>query len=237
MSIFIHWRIEMNRKGLKKGMSRKSTILALSTLTDGELVGIVRKGNPLAYQVLVDRYEKLVRSIVSKYLSRDTMAIEDACQETFLKALVRIADLRTPARFKSWVCAIAHNQALDSLRRRRNVVLMDNSGGLSMAAVSEGAPESQMAWIVPDPSSDPGERHDRSEVAGVVQDVLCGIPELYRGPLTLRYEEDLDYQEIADLLGKPLGTIKSLIHRGKVLLKEELTRRAGGPDGAMVLAG
>lgn len=229
----------MTRKGLTTRENRTGTLYALSMLEDGELVGLVRKDNPLAYQVLVDRYERLVRSITAKYLGNDTMAIEDACQETFLKALVKIGKLRNPVRFKSWLCAIGHNQALDTLRRRKKVVLMDNSGGISVSAISgsSGGQNCMPAWLIPDPKANPSESHDKAEVAGVVQDVLCEIPELYRAPLSLRFEDDLDYQEIAELLDKPLGTIKSLIHRGKAIMKNELTKRAGGNDGAMVLAG
>ncbi len=238
----------MRSKGHKSGKNRKSSILVLGMLTDSELVLFVRKGNPEGYQVLVDRYERLVRAITAKYLGNDTMAVEDACQDTFLKALAKISDLRNPARFKSWLCAIAHNQALDTIRKRKQVVTWDiEGGGLTVTGVGgkgfrsrssgrAGSDDNTPMWQIPDTKANPAEKHARMEVAGVVQDVLRGMPDLYREPISLRYEEDLDYQEISDILGKPLGTIKSLIHRGKAIIKDELAKRAGGMEGAVVLA-
>ncbi len=219
----------MNRSEHQSRIARRKLYAALALLTDEELVVVVRKGNPEGYQVLVERYEALVRSVVAKCVRNDPMTLEDACQETFLRALARIADLREPARFKSWLCAIAHNQALDTLRRQRQISSCDISGS--------GGDENQPVWQIPDTKANPAEAHSRREVAGVVREVLSAMPDLYRDPITLRYEQDLDYQEIAELLGKPLGTIKSLIHRGKAIMKEELARRAGGYEGAMVLAG
>ncbi len=217
-------------------MNRKSREISLrmaeiriggrSELSDAQLVRMVEGGMPEAFQVLVDRYDALVRSVAAKFLDSDHMALEDACQETFLKALSRIGDLRKPERFKSWLCAIARNQALDTARRRRRVVYYDSTG-------DDG---NTIGWDIPDKRSDPSELHDRSEVAGVVQDILGEIPDMYRYPITLRYEDELEYKDIAKLIGKPLGTVKSLIHRGKALIRKELTRRAWGSDGAQVLA-
>ncbi len=200
--------------------------LSLSLLSDADLIALTLDGTNGAFQVLVDRYHALIRSVVAKYLGGDPMALEDACQEAILRAFDRLADLRNPSRFKSWVCAIARNQALDTIRRRSILISREIRG-------EDGAVP---AWEIPDKKAGPSKLHDRSEVAGIIQDILQEIPDMYRNPITLRYEEDLEYREIAELLGKPLGTVKSLIHRGKLLIKRELTRRAWGSDGAHVLA-
>lgn len=205
----------------------KSEIMELKKLDDAELVRLVINNDmPEAYQELVNRYDALVRSIVIKFLGRDPMAAEDACQETFMKALVRIRDLRSPERFKSWLCAIARNQALDSIRRQRMIVSWDSTGG------DEDSP----SWDLPDRKANPEDAHGREEVICVMREILGSIPELYRDPISLRYEEDMEYGEIAIRLQKPLGTIKSLIHRGKEIIRDEVERRAGGYDGALVLA-
>lgn len=213
------------QKSIKQEIRRKLPVFRKSD--DAELVRLViEQDMPEAYQELVTRYDALVRSIVNKFLGRDPMSAEDACQETFLKALVRIRDLRSPARFKSWMCAIARNQALDTIRKRKVLVSWDSTGG----------GDSLPIWEIPDLSANPSQEHDRLEVVGVMQDVMSSIPELYRDPISLRFEQDLNYSEIADELDKPLGTIKSLIHRGKEIIRDEVERRAGGYDGAIVLA-
>lgn len=196
-------------------------------MTDSELVEMTEKDSPEAFQVLADRYEVLVKSIALKYLQWDSMAVEDVCQETFLRALVRLGDLRDKSRFKSWLCVIARNQALDEARKR----------GLMLSLVVEGDDGDSMSWDIADAKSNPAELHSRAEVQAIVKDVLRDMPEMYKKPIVLRFEEGLDYGEIAQTLEKPLGTIKSLIHRGKIIMKEELTRRAWGPEGAHVLAG
>ena len=213
------------QRSIKQEIRRKLPVFR--KLDDARLVSLViEQDMPEAYQELVNRYDALVRSIVNKFLGRDPMAAEDACQETFLKALVRIRDLRSPARFKSWMCVIARNQALDTIRKRKILVSWDSTGG-------DG---SMPVWEIPDLSANPSQEHDRGEVIGVMQDVMRSIPELYRDPISLRFEQDLDYSEIAAELDKPLGTIKSLIHRGKEIIRDEVELRAGGYDGAIVLA-
>lgn len=221
---------------IKSNRDRRDFGRSLKMMKDEELVEIVKKGIPEAYQVLADRYDLLVRSVVGKYLRRDPMAAEDACQEAFLKALVRIKALRDPSRFKSWLCAIAHNQALDTIRKRKRVVSVALSG--AAAASNTGDPDdvNQLMWQIPDKRSNPYEAHARTEVIGIMKDILEEIPDLYRDPISLRYNEGLDYQEIADVLEKPLGTIKSLIHRGKALIRDEVARRSGGVEGALVFA-
>ena len=198
----------------------------LEQLADSELIALVEMDIPEAFQVLVDRYHKLVRSVAARVLSDDPMATEDAVQESFLKALTRIKDLRDRNRFKSWICAIARNQSLDVARRRKRIV--------SWETTSEDG--TVVSIDIPDPDANPSDIHDRTEVACLIQDILSEIPDMYRTPITLRFEDDLEYGEIAKLLGKPLGTIKSLIHRGKALIKREITRRAWGSDGAQVIA-
>lgn len=218
--------LRRNTNGRKEGSAR-ILALHLRQLEDAELVELVENGSREAFEVLVERYEALVRAVVARFIQNDTMALEDACQETFLRALAKLGDLRNRSRFKSWLCAIARNQALDSSRRRRLL--------MSLSWETDGDQE-QVRWQIPDRRLDPSEQHARVEVAALVRSVLRDMPELYRDPIRLRFEEELDYSEIAILLDKPLGTIKSLIHRGKALMKKELVRRSWGVESAQALA-
>ena len=211
------------RRG-KKTIQRR--FLRLAGMSDSELVDLTVNGSPEAFQVLADRYEALVKSIAAKFLDGDAMGIEDVCQETFLKALVRLGDLRDRSRFKSWLCSIARNQALDSARKRTPVVSWE-------IEVDDGA---SIQWEIPDERANPAELHSRAEVSALMKDVLNVIPTMYLEPISLRFEEGLEYDEIAAILRKPLGTIKSLIHRGKVLVKKEVERRTWGIEGAHAMA-
>jgi len=95
----------------------------------------------------------------------------------------------------------------------------------------------QVRWEIADTKANPAELHAQAEVQAIVKDVMKDIPEMYKRPITMRFEDGLEYGEIAHTLRKPLGTIKSLIHRGKALIRQEVERRAWGVDGAHVLAG
>ncbi|MFH1676230.1 MAG: RNA polymerase sigma factor, partial [bacterium] len=185
----------------------------LKEFPDEVLVEHVSKGNPEAYRILIDRYEVLVRSIIMRVIKNDKMAVEDACQETFLRALARITDLRERSCFRSWLCTIARNQALDSIKKSRQVYSLEIEHG-----------DEILERLIPDDEPNPEDCHCRSEIVRIMRDILKEMPHMYREPIKLRFEDDLDYSDIADILGKPLGTVKSLIHRGKMLIKKEVTR-------------
>jgi RNA polymerase sigma factor (sigma-70 family) len=218
--------IQMNRSTVRTRV-RESRFADLRLLTDAELVDSAKNDSPEAFQVLADRYEALVRSVAAKYLERDLMAVEDVCQETFLRALVKLGDLRDGARFRSWICMIARNQALDTSRKHTAVISWE----------SEDDEGNLIQWEIPDLRANPADAHARAEAESVMRDVMRGIPEMYLEPISLRYDRELDYEEIAAELDKPLGTVKSLIHRGKVLIRKEFERRTWGVEGAHVLAG
>jgi RNA polymerase sigma-70 factor, ECF subfamily len=200
--------------------------LQLAGMTDSELVEETIKDSPEAFQVLADRYTALVKSIAAKYLDRDSMGIEDVVQETFLKALVRIGDLRDKSRFRSWLCTIARNLALDTACQREPVLSWE-------IETDDGGP---IRWEVPDERANPDELVSQAEVSALMKDVLKDIPTMYLEPISLRFEKGMEYDEIATVLRKPLGTVKSLIHRGKVLVKKELSRRTWGLEGAHAMA-
>lgn len=207
-------------------LTEKDTLKIHSDSSLIELVVENMDDGPEAYDILVRRYHPLIRSIVAKILSDDTMAIEDVCQETYLKALSRIGHLRNRDHFKSWLCAIARNHAIDTAKKRSMHISLDgvNDDGESFSI------------DFPDFAANPLESQESSEIRELMSDVISEIPELYREPILLRYSEDFDYVEIAKILGKPLGTVKSLIFRAKQLIREELTRRSWGEEGLHVLA-
>ena len=204
---------------------RRTNVGNLREFPDEVLVEHVSKGNPEAFRVLVERYEFLVRSVIMRVIRNDRMAVEDACQETFLRALARIKDLRERTCFRSWLCTIARNQALDAIKKSRQVYSLEIEHD-----------DEILERLIPDRDPNPEDSHFQSEIVLVMRDILKEIPHMYREPIKLRFEEDLDYADIARMLGKPLGTVKSLIHRGKMLIKKEVTRRAWGHEGARLLA-
>ncbi len=180
---------------------------------DLSLVQETLSGNQLSFQLLVERYAGRMFALVRHY-TQSAVEVEDIVQDTFLKAFSRLSGFQQQSSFYTWLCRIAINTALDSLKR---------SGRSPVRAIE-------------DPEALPPEREDRSlgqvpapdarlqseEVARITQEVLRELPEIFRTVLVLREFEELAYQEIADLLGISIGTVESRLFRARARFRDKL---------------
>ncbi len=172
---------------------------------DAEVVLHALHGHEPAAREIVRRYERPVYNLVRRMV-RDPAAAEDLAQDTFLKIFRSLGTFDPRLRLSAWILKIAHNTALDHLRRSRIPYVpleTDDLGG-------GPAPELVDRSAVP-----PDRAAARVEMAEAVERALEALRPEYRAALTLRYQEDLDYQEMADVLGIPLGTVKTFLHRGR----------------------
>jgi RNA polymerase sigma-70 factor (ECF subfamily) len=180
-----------------------------------ELVEKARTGDHGAFGELVRTYERPVHAVVVSCLG-DSPDRPDVVQETFLAAYRALPKLREPEKFGSWLYAIASRLSKNVLRKRRRKEITF----AEMGEHEEGAPE------VPDgDSSEPHERISKMEVSGELARAFAGLPERQRAALTLFYSEKLTYGEIAAFLNISLASVKGLIYRGMVELKNRLPRR------------
>lgn len=143
---------------------------------------------------------------------------EDLVQETYLKALRNFPRLQDPERVKPWLFRILSRLAVDSHRREsRHVVAeaVEDIDGFSLY---------NLVWEEdPLPYSD--RLHDdflAQFESGEVQDALRALPDVYRLPLVLLYTEEMTYRELSEVLGCPVGTVMSRLHRGRRILEREL---------------
>lgn len=180
-------------------------------LDDAELVRLVKNGQADAFAVLIGRYERQVYNLALRY-SGDVTEAFDLAQEAFLRAHQALASFRGDARFSTWLYRIATNVCLDELRRRRNRPELTLDEPL---LTSDGEAERQIA----DDSPGPEQRLEQSELAEVVQREIASLSEEYRAVIVLRDLQDLTYEEISDILGVSLGTVKSRLHRARALLR------------------
>lgn len=184
-------------------------------LTDEELAQRVQAGDGAAFDVLVERYApKLMR-----YGRRFTLDdVEDQVQEAFIKAYVNINSYDSSQRFSPWIYRIAHNEFIDAIRRRRR----------------EPVPFFDPDTLFPHPVS--SEAPDRDLDSTLLQQMLDGclnqLDVRYREPLVLRYLQELSYQEIADVLRIPVGTVGVRIKRGLAKLKSTYELRTKPHGGA-----
>ena len=182
----------------------------LNTLSDQEVVAKSRDGDETAYRELIRRYERPVFSLIFRMV-RDREIAEDLSQETFIKVLNAISTYRPEFKFSSWVFKIANNTAIDHLRRRELDTL--SLEGSPHAATPEAmeATALQLGTGVASPLDDVASR----ELGGEIEAAINRLRTEYRSCILLRHVEGRAYEEIADILGLPLGTVKTYIHRAR----------------------
>lgn len=176
---------------------------------DRQLVRAHLGGDRGAFSTLMERHQRRVYNIAYRMLGRPEDAA-DATQDVFLTCLRKLSGYRGDSAFTTWLHRVTVNVCHDALRRRsREQPARDEEG--------------------PEPSS-----RDIAEAAVAAVDVqgaLCLVPEEFRVPLVLHDLEDVPYDEIAEILGAPIGTVKSRIHRGRVALASALRGEPRPPPG------
>jgi len=189
----------------------------LATATDQEVVAHARAGREAAYRELIRRYERPIYSLILRMV-RDRQLAEDLAQETFIKALNAIASYRPEFKFSSWIFKIANNAAIDHLRRRDlDTLSLDGSP----SAVTQDAVDATIPQIG-DRGESPLEELEAKELGGAIEVAIAALRPEYRSCILLRHVDGRSYEEIAEILELPLGTVKTYIHRARHELRDAL---------------
>jgi RNA polymerase sigma-70 factor (ECF subfamily) len=166
------------------------------------LVAEALGGSQAAFEQIVRRYQRPVLSLLVR-LTGDRALAEDLAQDTFIKAVRSLAAFDVSRRLSAWILRIAHNTAIDALRRRRiPTVSMDTGGG------SGGGPPQAAAPPAPDPV-------ERAALGRALETALSTLRPDQREAVALRYEEGLSFEEIGQVLGIPEVTARSHVHRAR----------------------
>jgi RNA polymerase sigma-70 factor, ECF subfamily len=189
----------------------------LAAATDQEIVALAREGREAAYRELIRRYERPVFSLILRMV-RDRQLAEDLAQETFIKALNAISSYRPEFKFSSWIFKIANNAAIDHLRRRELRTLSIDGAPHAMSSEEIEA----TALQVGDKSETPLAELEARELGTAIERAIGRLRPEYRSCIMLRHVEGMAYEEIAQLLDLPLGTVKTYIHRARHELREML---------------
>ncbi len=180
---------------------------------DADLIRRALTGDQRACRDLVRRYQRQVYSVLLRVVRRAEDA-EDLTQETFVR-MFRALDRYDPERpFTAWLFTIATRLGIDHLRRRRIQTF-------SLSVAEPGSTE-EHTIDVEDPGLRPDEVTSHAEEERRAQDLIDSLPEHYRIVVLLRHQQDLSYEEIAEALNLPLGTVKARIHRARALLKDRI---------------
>jgi len=183
---------------------------------DLALVAEAKAGSYEAFEELVNRYEgKIYR--LGMNITGNSEDAEDVLQEAFLKAFQHLGDFRADSRFYTWLVRIAVNEALMKLRKirsDRSVPLEDEMG-----EDGEPIPRELADW-----KPNPEQIYAQAQMESILRDAAQKLPTTYRTVFLLRDVEDLTTAEAASVLGLTEGTVKARLFRGRLMLREELSR-------------
>ncbi len=189
----------------------------LQTLSDQEVVVKARAGNEPAYRELLRRYERPVFSLIFRMV-RDRALAEDLSQDTFVKVLNALDSYRPEFKFSSWVFKIANNVAIDQLRKRELDTL--SLDGAPDARTREEVEATALQAV--DRTESPLSELESRELGSMIEVAIGKLRPEYRSCILLRHVEGRSYEEIAEALDLPLGTVKTYIHRARHELREYL---------------
>ena len=182
----------------------------LQSLSDQEVVALARQGREAAYRELIRRYERPVFSLIFRMV-RDRALAEDLAQDTFVKVLNALETYRAEYKFSSWIFKIANNVAIDQLRRREVDTLSLDGAPDAMTPDDVEATALQAT----DRTETPLAELESRELGHLIEGAIAKLRPEYRACILLRHVEGRSYEEIAEALDLPLGTVKTYIHRAR----------------------
>jgi RNA polymerase sigma-70 factor (ECF subfamily) len=200
-------------------MSVKAAILeGVRLVSDADLVTSAIGGGEASFEELVRRYQRPIVSYVYRMLNDYDLSL-DVTQEVFIKVYNSLDRYSCDYKFSTWLYRIAHNAAIDHLRR--------NSMNAQSLETENGDGTYQLQIESPNPT--PEQDRERSEWRAEIETVVRQLPAAYRDLILLRHSRDMSYDEIADVTGLPLGTVKNRLFRAREMMRGLLVER--GIDG------
>lgn len=194
---------------------------SLDALADADAAVAALRGSSDACELLVRRFQRPIYNLIAR-LVQDPALAEDLTQDTFLKMFRGLRQYDPSLRFSSWLFRIAHNTAIDTLRQRRVP--------LAVPPVNPDGEEVDPLVQVPDVGAEsPEQSASRRELGEMLDAAIDALRPPYRAVVILRHQEELDYEEIAEVMQLPLGTVKTYLHRARKELAERLRSRGFGP--------
>ncbi|GKS10856.1 ECF RNA polymerase sigma factor SigW [Paenibacillus chitinolyticus] len=182
-------------------------------LVETRLAKLARNGDRGAFEELVNLYKDKIFHLAYRMLGNKQEA-EDAVQDTFLRVYNNLDRYDENQKFSTWIFRIGTNLCIDRLRKRKptyslDAEMPDSEGNdfYAMLASKDELPEDQIVL---------------SETQQVIRRVIQTLPEKYKSVVILRYLHDMSLQEIGDVLGMPVTTVKTRVHRGREYLRKKL---------------
>ena len=183
------------------------------TWTDEELVARSQRGDVDSFNQLILRWERPIYALAYRVIGREDEA-RDVCQEAFLRAFRALPGFKGQAKFSSWLYRITLNLCRDWIRRQRRAPVSQLPEDMDVveAAAARGPVESIEDLVA------------RRELSAVVEEAMALLPDEPRTAIILKEYHGMTFQEIADLQGCPLSTVKTRLYQGLSVLRRQLER-------------
>lgn len=188
-------------------------------LSDEDLVGLARTRDEAAVRAITARYNRRLFRVARSIL-RDDAEAEDVVQETYVRAFTGLDTFRGDAAFGTWITRIAMNEALGRLRRRRPTVEWDTYGANRHQAEIIHFPTSAAG-------SDPEQAMAQGEIRAILERAIDQLPDAFRVVFVARIVEGMSIEATADLFCLQPETVKTRLHRARLLLRNELDKQLG----------
>lgn len=182
-------------------------------LTDEELVSRSMGGDSESFNQLIKRWERPIYALAYRTIGREDDA-RDVVQETFLRAFRGLSGFKGQAKFSSWLYRITLNLCRDWMRRQRRAPVIATPDGVDLVELAGESANVETADAAV----------GRRELSRLVARAMTALPEEQRAAIVLKEYHGLTFQEIADLLGCPLSTVKTRLYQGLIVLRKELER-------------
>lgn len=189
------------------------------TSDDQSLVERCLKGDERAFETLVARYQAAVYRLAWRLLREDEEA-RDVVQETFLRVFRALHTYDRERRFSTWILRIGTNLCIDRYRRRH----------MRLVSIDDDDNDERQPIVLVDRGAGPAEHHRERALSETIDRLVARLPAIYRSVVELRYKQQLAYEEIAEVLDIPLGTVKARLHRAHRHLKDLLEATGFGPE-------
>lgn len=177
----------------------------IDTTTDDDLVKLVIEDKD-CFGILIRRYEGKITTYVRRIGGGSDESVEDVVQNVFIKAYINIQSFHYGQKFSSWLYGIAHNECIDYWRKNKKHTIISLDDNQELASVLASGEDIEVDLF---------RKEDREQVRAL----LNQLPLKFKEVLILRYLEDKDYQEISDIVKKPVATVGTLLHRAKSQLR------------------
>ena len=186
----------------------------LLSFNDRDLVAAAVEGGEGSFEELVRRYQRPIAAYVYRMVGDYESAL-DLTQEIFIKVYNSLRRYRSEFKFSTWIYRIAHNSAVDHLRRTST----------REQSLIKGSEDDQFELPVESNILSPEQQSERKERRVEIESVVRGLPASYRELVILRHSQDLTYEEIVEVTGLPLGTVKNRLFRAREMMRQQFIEK------------